>query len=82
MTDIKITARCQGCEVTETVPVVPDIYRSPAGVYDGVEMVRVRVSFATIRAAGPEGWQMCDPYTHATYCPACWAEIMGGSATT
>jgi hypothetical protein len=23
----------------------------------------------------PEGWVMWDPYTHATYCPACWAQI-------
>ena len=23
----------------------------------------------------PEGWVMFDPYTNATYCPTCWAEI-------
>lgn len=25
----------------------------------------------------PEGWQGLDPYTGMTYCPTCWAEIIG-----
>lgn len=27
----------------------------------------------------PEGWMPFDPYTQATYCPACWREIEEGT---
>ena len=28
----------------------------------------------------PTGWQWCDPITGCTYCPKCWAEIIGEDA--
>jgi hypothetical protein len=33
----------------------------------------------TVEAAAPEGWVVFDPYTHLTYCPACWASIESGN---
>ena len=29
----------------------------------------------TVEDLAPEGWVPWDPYTCATYCPKCWAEI-------
>jgi hypothetical protein len=31
----------------------------------------------TIESLTPEGWVMFDPWTEATYCSACFAEIVG-----
>jgi len=28
-----------------------------------------------LRAEGPSGWVLFDPYTNVTYCPSCWADI-------
>jgi len=30
----------------------------------------------TVEDVTPEGWVAFDPWTHATYCPECWASIL------
>lgn len=30
----------------------------------------------SVEDLAPEGWVVFDPYTFATYCPACWASII------
>lgn len=31
----------------------------------------------TAATVAPDGWIAHDPFTSATYCPVCWAEILG-----
>lgn len=36
---------------------------------------------AKAQDAAPEGWIAFDPWTHCTYCPACWDYVRGAGET-
>jgi len=40
------------------------------------EGMRDLIRVADITECVPDGWVWRDPYTHATYCPDCWASIL------
>ena len=44
----------------------------------GMEWVSERRQ--TVEEVAPDGWMPFDPYTNATYCPDCWASIVGGDS--
>ncbi len=51
-----------------------------SGCFETVEKIRLGVR-DTIQGVAPQGWVAFDPYTHCTYCPKCWAEIVQGANT-
>ncbi len=71
-TTLKMT--CNGCDaVCETKPIRKD-FQSFDGKGHGFGVWRMPDIEAVVEATG---WQWSDPYTSCTYCPKCWAEIVG-----
>lgn len=71
---VTVHLACNGCDATADSGAVRRHYlirgdRIYAKVQDSIEDV------------SPEGWVPFDPYTHATYCPTCWASITEPEAT-
>jgi hypothetical protein len=70
---VRVVFSCSGCsaEVCGTGPLSRE-FVSFSGRGYGFGTI---VQSATVESLAPEGWVAYDPYTYATYCPACWAEI-------
>ena len=69
---ISLTFHCSGCD--STAEGTDTISR---------KLERVSENFCrklpwNVEEVAPEGWIADDPYTGATYCPECWADIMAG----
>lgn len=70
---IYVEFRCGGCDarVTSEAPIRKE-FVSFSGRGHGFGSARFT---RTVEDVTPAGWVAFDPYTYATYCPACWAEI-------
>jgi hypothetical protein len=68
---VRVILSCGGCDATAegTQP----IRRRFHGTHGDWGLGRYLTD--PITDAAPEGWVMFDPYTQATYCPDCWAQI-------
>lgn len=72
---VKVTYSCGGCGTTAEAPelTVTREFVSVSGRDHGVGgYVQSPVD---VVAGAPEGWVPFDPWTQATYCPECWAQI-------
>lgn len=70
---VDLLLSCGGCDATAKVGPLHKRFHS---LYGG--------GFGTYRLDDPEhltpeGWVMFDPWTQATYCPACWTDIRDGA---
>ena len=74
---ITLTFECGGCFKKE-----PGMLRSGIRVHGFAEDVKfpymVAKSSLHMQDYAPEGWIAFDPYTKATYCTECWAQIESG----
>lgn len=70
---VTLLLRCNGCDAqVETAP-----WRCEYVPIGPTNFVQRRTP--DVQTIVPDGWQMWDPYTLATYCPECWASIEGGT---
>jgi hypothetical protein len=77
---VDVTYRCNGCQAAVEVKglirrwktITPNAITAHGIAYD-----RCRVDTPDIESAAPEGWVAFDPWTGMTYCPTCWASIVG-----
>lgn len=71
---INVLFECGGCSAKAqgTAPLRRE-FRSYSGRAYGIGGT---VNVNTIEDVTPEGWVAFDPYTYATYCPDCWAQII------
>ena len=69
---VQVIFHCNGCfakaEGTDRLRVT---FRSFSGRFGRV------VATNTVADITPEGWIAYDPYTFCTYCPKCWAQVIG-----
>ena len=70
---VNVKFQCDGCfvEADGTEPIRKE-FRSLSGRLWGFGSYHFT---GTPTSVAPEGWVPFDPYTHACYCPDCWAEI-------
>lgn len=73
---VRVRFVCDGCHKTEdgTEPLRTE-FRSFSGRSWGFGG---SVPVNAVKDVTPEGWVAYDPYTYATYCPECWADIERG----
>ena len=67
---ITITIECDGCGAKVPGGAIRYEFRSFSGRAYGFGSVHQVVEMKV-----PDGWVVPDPYTYASYCPDCWAEI-------
>ena len=73
---VTVHYKCDGCDAeAEGTDRLRVEFRSFSGRSHGIGRV---VHVNTVKDVAPKGWVPFDPYTHATYCPECWAGIVGG----
>jgi len=71
---VLVTFHCGGClAVAPGTDALRREFRSLSGRTYGIGGA---ISVNSIEGITPEGWVAYDPYTFATYCPECWAEIV------
>jgi hypothetical protein len=67
---ITVKFECDGCDATiDGCKTLQQTYEEP------LRTVPLR---GAIEDMASKGWVAFDPYTHCTYCPECWKEIMDG----
>ena len=72
---VKVIFECGGCGATaEGTDRLRRHFRSFSGRSWGLGSTHDDAAASVV----PEGWIAFDPWTYATYCPKCWAEIVEG----
>ncbi len=70
---VLVKFKCDGCDAeADGTACLRRTFRSFSGRSHGLGVV---VPANSVEDLAPEGWVAYDPYTYATYCPKCWAEI-------
>jgi hypothetical protein len=72
VTPVLVTFACGGCDATTrgTAP----LRKRFVGI-NGCDYGLGTYHVDQVAPLAPDGWMVFDPYTMATYCPTCWAEI-------
>ena len=71
---VRVLFECGGCDAkAEGTDRLKREFRSFSGRRCGVGG---SVDVNSIDDVTPKGWVAFDPYTYATYCPDCWADII------
>lgn len=75
---VKVVFECSGCQAkAEGTAPLRKRFMSFSGNDYGIGTVRF---VNTVEELAPLGWIAFDPYTMATYCPACWSIIEAGTS--
>ena len=77
LVSVTVHLECGGCDAKA---VTKPIRAEFIPLFNNSMFCRTRYPIITNDLA-PEGWYIFDPYTLATYCPECWASIIGDEST-
>jgi len=75
---VTVKLACGGCDATAEYPLRRRHEVIQAGVFvaNGTAFDKCAVVTDDLVKVAPEGWCVFDPWTHATYCPRCFAEVL------
>lgn len=75
---VTVKLACGGCEATAEYRLTRrhEVVQPGVFVANGTSFDKCLVVTDNIEKTAPEGWVVFDPWTHCTYCPRCFAEVV------